>query len=226
MAGPTCAGRHGWSTSGIAVDAPGLLRPGRPMTGRLALGLAVLALAACQAAPAPPPAPTPPAKATTTGLGPPAAAPRVPVEHQLCDVLPGVLATEADGFARLRARPVAAGRWLGSQTLPGTERCTIEGDSWPSARYTCASRPYLTDNRDLAKARFDALARTIDECLKKPIWFPRDWQKGEPFEFAMGERLQAWTDQSVSPPSQVVLKIQQDLDRRGYRLKLDLETIH
>ncbi len=76
------------------------------------------------------------------------------------------------------------------------------------------------------RPRFEALAQTIDECLKQPIWFPRDWQKGEPFEFAMGERLQTWTDQSVSPPSQVVLKIQQDLDRRGYRLKLNLEAIH
>ena len=41
----------------------------------------------------------------------------------------------------------------------------------------------------------------------------------------MGERLQAWTDQSTAPPSQVVLKVQQDLDRRGYRLKLDLEAV-
>jgi hypothetical protein len=202
-----------------------LLPVARPMTGRLVLGLAVLALAACATTPTPAPAP-PPAAAPTAGLGPPAAAPPVPVERTLCDVLSGVLATEADGFARLRARPVAAESWLGSQTLPGTERCTIEGDSWPRARYTCASRPYLTDNRDRAKARFEALARTIDECLKKPIWFPRNWHKGEPFEFAMGERLQTWTDQSVSPPSQVVLKIQQDLDRPGYRLKLNLESIH
>ena len=42
----------------------------------------------------------------------------------------------------------------------------------------------------------------------------------------MGERLQAWTDQSVSPPSQMMLKMQQDLDRRGYRLQLNLEAIH
>ncbi len=199
----------------------------RSTTGWLSLGLVVLTLTACQAAPAPPPASAPTPATAALGLGPPATpAPTVPVERELCDVLPAVLATETEGFARLRASPVAADSWRGAQTLPGTERCTIEGDAWPRARYTCASRPYLIDNRDRAKARFDALARTIDECLKKPIWFPRNWRKGEPFEFAMGERLQAWTDQSVSPPSQVVLKMQQDLDRRGYQLKLNLEAIH
>ena len=41
----------------------------------------------------------------------------------------------------------------------------------------------------------------------------------------MGERLQTWTDQSTAPPSQVVLKMQQDLDRSGYHLKLALEAI-
>jgi hypothetical protein len=190
-------------------------------TGRLVLGLAVPALAACQAAPAPPP----PASAALD-LGPPAQPPPTPVERELCDVLPAVLATEADGFAGLRASHISADSWRGARTLPGTERCTIEGDAWPRARYTCASRRFDIDNRDGAEAGFERLARTIDECLRKPIWFPRDWRKGEPFEFAMGERLQTWTDQSVTPPSQVVLKMQQDLDRRGYQLKLDLESIH
>ena len=191
------------------------------------LGLAVLAAAACQAAPAPQPAaPVAQAPGPTVGLGPPAALPVAPVERELCDVLPRVLAAEPEGFAQLRASPEAADRWRGSQTLPGTERCTIEGDAWPRARYVCATRRFLIDNRDRAEARFEALAETIDACLKKPIWFPRDWHKGEPFQFAMGERLQAWTDQSVSPPSQVVLKMQQDLDRRGYRLQLNLEAIH
>jgi hypothetical protein len=41
----------------------------------------------------------------------------------------------------------------------------------------------------------------------------------------MGERLQTWTDQSTAPPSQVVLKVQQDIDDQGYRLKLDLEAV-
>lgn len=202
-----------------------MLASARPLTGRLVLALVVLSLAACQAGPPPPPPPAPAATTTTLGLGPPAAPPPVPVERELCDVLPAVVATEADGFARLRADPVAADSWRASQTLPGTERCTIEGDAWPLARFTCASRHFGIDDRDGAEAGFDALARKLDACLKKPIWFPRDWQKGEAFEFAMGERLLAWTDQSVSPPSQVVLKMQQDVDRRGYWLKLNVEAI-
>jgi hypothetical protein len=190
----------------------------------LARVLIVLALAACQAPPASPAAPSSPPP--TAGLGPPAAPPPAPVEGELCDVLPAVLAGETDGFAGLRASHIAADSWRGAQILPGTERCTIEGDAWPRARYVCASRRFDVASRDGAAAGFERLARAIDECLRRPIWFPRNWERGEPFEFAMGERLQTWTDQSVSPPSQVVLKIQQDLDRRGYQLTLNLEAIH
>jgi hypothetical protein len=156
--------------------------------------------------------------------GPPAAA-RGPAERELCPVLAGVLAAEPDGFARLRAARVASDRWLGRETLPGIGRCTIEGEAWPRARYACASEPYHADNREGAHARFAALSADIDQCLSKPIWFPREWQKGEPFEFAMGERLQTWTDQSTAPPTQVVLKVQQDIDDHGYQLKLDLEAV-
>jgi hypothetical protein len=208
------------------VTSSDSLSRSRPAAGRLALGLLAIALAACQAASAPPPPRPSPPPSAAVGLGPPAAPPPAPIERQLCDVLSAVLATETAGFARLRASHIAADSWRGAQTLPGTERCTIEGGAWPSARYVCASRRFDVDNRDAAEAGFDRLARTIDECLSKPIWFPRSWERGEPFEFALGERLQAWTDQSVSPPSQVVLKMQQDLDRRGYQLTLNLEAIH
>ena len=198
-------------------------RSGRARVGAL-VGLTA-ALAACQAPPPPPP-PTPAVVVATPGLGPPAAPPApVPVARELCDVLPAVVAAEAQGFARLRASQLEGDSWLGAQTLPGTERCTIEGEAWPRASYSCASRRFGDDNRDGAEAGFDALARDLDACLEKPIWFPRDWQKGEPFQFAMGERQQTWTHRTTSPPSQVVLKMQQDLDRPGYLLKLNLEAV-
>jgi hypothetical protein len=38
----------------------------------------------------------------------------------------------------------------------------------------------------------------------------------------MGERLQAWTDRTTSPPSQVVPKVQRDAAGRAYRVRLDL----
>jgi len=190
-----------------------------------ALGLAGLALAACQSEAPPPPAPQP-APAAAVDLGPPPAAPaRLTTEREFCPALASVVAAEPDGFARLRATRVGGERWLGRERLPGVGRCTIEGQAWPRARYACASEPFRSGNRDGAHAKFAALAEDIDQCLSKPIWFPRDWQKGEPFEFAMGERLQTWTDRSSAPPSQVVLKVEQDLDSHGYLVKLALEAI-
>ena len=192
-----------------------------------ALGLAFLALVGCGSAPeAPPPAALQAAPPAVVDLGPPASPPaRLPPQRELCPALATVVAAEIAGFARLRATRVAGDRWLGRESLPGVGRCTIEGEAWPRARYACTSEPFPSDNRDGAHARFTALSEDIDRCLGKPIWFPRSWQKGEPFEFAMGERLQTWTDQSSAPPSQVVLKVQQDLDHGGYVLQLALEAI-
>jgi hypothetical protein len=194
---------------------------------RGALALALLALGACGAADetAPPPAaPAEPDAALV--LRRPATPPPAPrlAPPELCSVLTRILADHPRGFAGLRAGPVAHDRWQGRAVLPGAERCTIEGAAWPRARYVCASGPFAADNRDGADARFEALVSELDQCLSKPIWFPRAWQRGEAFEFARGERLQAWTDQSTAPPSQVVLKMQQELDRSGYGLELSLET--
>ena len=192
---------------------------------RAALWLAILGLAACQGPPESPPS-VPPDAAPAPDLSPPAAAAsRIPAEREFCQVLAGVLAAEPDGFARLRAARVADDRWLGREKLPGIGRCTIEGEAWPRARYACVSEPFQIYNRAGARASFAALTDDNALCLSKPIWFPREWQKGEPFEFAMGERLQTWTDQSTAPPSQVVLKVQRDIDHHGYRLKLDLEAV-
>lgn len=148
-----------------------------------------------------------------------------PNERRLCGVLAAVVATESEGFAQLRGRPLAAERWLGRETLPGTERCTIEGEAWPGARYSCAGASFAAARRDAADGAFDALADELDQCLESPIWFPRNWQRGTAFDFAMGERLQAWTDHSTAPPSQVVLKVQQDATGRVYRVQLHLEAV-
>jgi hypothetical protein len=156
---------------------------------------------------------------------PPAAGPPTAHEPQLCTVLANVVASEPEGFAPLRGRPLAAGRWLGRATLPGTERCTIEGQAWPMARYSCDGAPLAVEEGNGAQGTFAAFAADLDQCLDSPIWFPRSWQRGSPFEFAMGERLQAWTDHSTSPPSQVVLKVQQDADGSAYRVKLDVQTV-
>jgi hypothetical protein len=180
-------------------------------------------LAACQGEPAPAPA-------AATLAAPPVAVPppaslAPPREPTLCTVLAAVVATESEGFSPLRGRPLAAERWLGRATLPGTERCTIEGERWPSARYSCAGAAFAASGRADAGAAFAALADELGHCLESPIWFPHAWQRGTAFDFAMGERLQAWTDHSTWPPSQVVLKVQQDAAGDWYRVQLDLEAV-
>ena len=133
-------------------------------------------------------------------------------------------ANDATGFSGLRGSRLGPGRWIGTETLPGTERCRIEGDAWPRARYVCDGEVFGAEGRGQAETEFETPAGEIDQCLRRSIWFPRDWRRSEPFEFAMGERLQAWIDGSTSPPSTVVRKVHQDLIRHDYRLRLALET--
>jgi hypothetical protein len=139
---------------------------------------------------------------------------------EFCPTLSGVLEPELAGFASLRGKATADGGWSGTAVLPGTQRCAIRGNAWPSARYACSSGAFGSDTSALA--HFDALAREIHTCLAKPIWFPRSWQKGDPFEFAMGERMLIWTDHSTAPPSQVVLKVQRAIVGPDYRVIVDL----
>jgi hypothetical protein len=183
----------------------------------------LLVLCACQGEPAAPVA-EPPATLTRAAPQPAAGLPVRP-EPELCATLAGVIATEPDGFARLRSERLATESWLGGATLPGTERCTIEGEAWPRARYLCVGPRIGAGYREGAARAFDALARELDQCLDRPIWFPRSWDRGGTFEFAMGERLQTWTDRTTKPPSQVVLKVQQDAASRAYRVKLNLEAV-
>ena len=145
--------------------------------------------------------------------------------QELCSALAGVLAADLDGFARLRGTRLAGASWTGTRRLPGTEQCTIEGEAWPRASYVCDSRSYRPERRERALADFEALASQIDRCLERPIWFPRDWQRGELFQFAMGERLLTWTDRTTQPPAAVVLKVQEDLRSHGYRVRLNLGTV-
>lgn len=184
----------------------------------------MLGVAACQSdppAPSPAPEPLPPPSAAVA----PSAGLETPQEPPLCNVLAAVVATEAEGFARLRGRSLGAGRWRATTSLPGSEQCTIEGEAWPRARYSCAGASFAADRREAAAAAFEALADDVNRCLDSPIWFPRSWRRGTAFEFAMGERLQTWTDYSTAPPSQVVLKVQQDATGRVYRVHLGLAAV-
>jgi hypothetical protein len=192
------------------------------LLGRAISGALLVLLGACRDAPPPAADPAPPPAVFAPA---PATWPAERARPQLCTVLASVVAMEPDGFARLRGRRLDAESWLGAATLPGTERCTIEGAAWPRARYLCVGPPIGAEPRERAGRAFEALAREVAQCLDKPIWFPRAWQQGERFEFAMGEQLQAWTDRTSQPPSQVVLKVQQDAGGETYRVKLNLEAV-
>lgn len=199
--------------------------PPRLVLTRLILGLVGLGLIACGGPTEPSPAalaPSAPEVTTAPVRAPEVATPR---DRALCEVLAGLLEAEPEGFSTLRGAPVAPEQWIGSEVPPGTYGCRVEGQAWPRARYVCSSAPFGEPDRDSATARFDALAGEIDRCLAKPIWFPRNWQKGRRHEFAMGEQLQTWTDRSTVPPSAVTLKVEQDLISDDYRLRLSLETI-
>ena len=187
---------------------------------RLALG-AWLAACVAEAPPPEPPetAPPPVARAVPTPVEP-----SIP-QATFCNVLTGLIEAERDGFAALRGQPIGSESWAGQRTVPGTEQCVIEGDAWPRARYECAGAPVRSDRRDRAASQFALLSEQIDACLGKPSWHPRTWHKNEPFDFAMGERQQTWTDLSTLPPSAVVLKLQRGLSGDDYRVRLDLVTI-
>lgn len=142
-----------------------------------------------------------------------------------CNALTGVIEAEHGGFATLRGQPQGRETWAGQSTVPGTERCVIEGDAWPRARYECAGAAVPADQQSRAASQFALLAEQIDACLAKPSWHPRTWRRNEPLEFAMGERQQTWTDLSALPPSAVVLRLQRGLSGDDYRVRLDLVTI-
>jgi len=180
-------------------------------------------LAAC-AARTPPPEPPAPAPRPVARVVPPPALPSIP-EARFCTVLTALLEAERDGFAALRGERLGSESWAAQRTVPGTERCVVEGDAWPRARYECAGAPVQADRPDRAASQFALLSEQIDACLGKPSWHPRTWHRNEPFEFAMGERQQTWTDLSTLPPSAVVLKLQRGLSGDDYHVQLDLMTI-
>jgi hypothetical protein len=195
-----------------------------PARWLLWLALAML-LAACAARRPPPAAPPSPLPARVVRAAPTPIEPRTISPGRFCEVLTALLEAEGDGFAAVRGEPLGSESWAGQMTLPGTEQCAVEGDAWPRARYECAAAPLRADQHDRVASQFALLSEQVDACLGKPSWFPRTWHKNEPFEFAMGERQQTWTDLSTLPPSAVVLKLQRGLSGDDYRVRLDLVTI-
>lgn len=181
----------------------------------------VLLLAACGSEPEPVPPPAP-----VVASLPPAPRPRPPEPEpsELCPALAALMAGHQDGFATARREPLTEDVWRADPVLPGTDRCTIEGDRWPRARLLCASEGYAPGGSEIRRT-FEAIEDEVDQCLGKPFWFPRAWEKGRRFEFALGEQQVSWLDQSTAPPTAVVLQVHQDIVSRAYELRFNLETV-
>jgi hypothetical protein len=62
-----------------------------------------------------------------------ACAAAAPAPHPFCTALTSVIEAGRDGFAALRGARQGSETWTGRTTLPGSERCKIEGDAWPRA---------------------------------------------------------------------------------------------
>jgi hypothetical protein len=195
----------------------------RPVRRLLWVALSAWLVACAQKAP--PPEPPPETQPPVVRFAPTPLEPREVSQTAFCDVLTGLIEAEHEGFAALRGEQLGSESWTARRAPPGVEQCVIEGDAWPRARYECAGAPVRSDQADLAASEFALLSEQIDACLAKPSWFPRTWHGNPPFEFAMGERQQTWTDLSELPPSAVVLKLQRDLSGDDYRVRLDLVTI-
>lgn len=196
-------------------------RTGRTL--RAATGGLVLLLVGCAGEPEPALVAAPPPPPPAPDVAPAAIEPDPP--PAFCPTLAAIMAREDDGYAQLRAEPLGAEHWQAAAELPGLERCAIEGAEWPRARISCSSGLIAAPSRERIIDEFEGMVARVDNCLRRGFWFPRDWQRGHLFEFAMDERQLTWIDASSNPPSAVVLKVQQDLGTQDYLLKLQLETV-
>ena len=94
----------------------------------------------------------------------------------------------------------------------------------PGATYVCRGEAIAGGSGDLLLGDYRQLAAEVDACLRQPIWYPRIWRQGQDFAFAGGERQTIWRDGSSGPKPTVALKIEEDLGRGLYFLRLAVAT--
>jgi hypothetical protein len=144
---------------------------------------------------------------------------------RFCRALGRIIDAEPDGFADLRAARAGDGAWDGTVVPPGLDDCRIEGDYRPGARYVCHGGALAGGSADLLGESYDAFATDIDGCLVQPIWYPRDWRRGQEFTFAGGERQVLWRDQGPGGgTANVALNVEEDFTRKVWTLRLAVGT--
>jgi hypothetical protein len=183
--------------------------------------VSLLLLAACggpEPVPAPP-AVMPPASPTPLEGG------AVSRLDRLCGQLRAILAAEPAGFADLRAAPIGERQWVGRIVPEGMQWCRVEGSYYPGAEYVCRGEELLGGRPSLLEPGFERLSREIDACFARPGWPDRGWQRGDVFEFAAGERQLLWRNGGTRHRPGVSLKIEEDIGRRTYFLRLAVFTL-
>jgi hypothetical protein len=187
--------------------------------------LVALALAGCGGGAEPPP-PTPVRhQAALLPRGDEPAEDPATRRDRFCRALGRIIDAEPDGFAGLRAARAGEGVWDGSVVPPGLDDCRIEGDDRPGARYVCHGGALAGGSADLLAESYDDVVADIDGCLVQPIWYPHDWQRGQEFTFAGGERRVLWRDRAMGAgTANVALNVEEDLTRRLWTLRLAVGT--
>jgi hypothetical protein len=151
---------------------------------------------------------------------------RAPIEDaatrldRFCGALARIIDAEPKGFGPLRGPDAGERRWDGAVVPAGLRSCAIEGDYFPGAAYVCRGEAIAGGPGDLLLVDYRRLAGDVDACLQRPIWYPRIWRQGQDFAFAGGERQVIWRDGGSGPKPRVALKIEEDLGRGLYFLRL------
>lgn len=186
----------------------------------------VVALALASCAPKPPPEPPPPVEpAPEVAPAPPAAqGPTTTHLDRFCGALHRIVDAEAGGFQGLRAERVGPSAWRGAVVPEGLSTCTVEGESNPGAQYVCTGPRARRGNSAVVTDAFRRISADLDACFARAVWFPRNWQRGELFEFAGVEQQQVWRDLTPTPRPVVALNIDEDILNRVYSIRFAVST--
>jgi hypothetical protein len=194
--------------------------------GRCAALILSVCLLVFGCAPRQPPEPPPPVVEPAPQPPPPAPEePRTTRLDRFCQALQRVVDNHTSGFAGLRGGVVGQRAWSGTVVPEGLSSCTVEGDSPTGARYACIGPRMPRGSGPMLEQEFGLIARDVDACLARGVWFPRNWQRGQVIEFAGVEQQQTWRDISPPPRPAVSLNIEDDFLNRLYVIRFYVATL-
>lgn len=184
--------------------------------------MSLLLLAACGGREPPtPPTPARPAPPAPVAQEEPAGS-RV---DRLCRRMREILAAEPGGFTALRSAAMGERQWVGSVVPEGMRWCRVEGSYYPGAEYVCRGEELQGRRPELLEPVFRRLSGDLDACLARPGWPGGPWQRGETLEFAAGERQLLWRNGGNRHRPGVSLKIEEDIGRASYFVRLAAFTL-